>query len=772
MNRHRYFIIILLILMMAIPVSKAAGQTSAVRPPVSMMVLIDNSCSMFPANQIIAGCDAWGSDVNFVRITGANLFIARLGFGEPNESDYQLGVISVGDEPDLLSPLKPLVGIRDSLAKQIASPKAQPATRMVPALKLAYDQIQAGKTARPGNTPAVVMITDGVPWPREGQSDAAIEELAAAHEDTQLFIMLLQNKDKNSTDYENYIRFWQDLQTRYNHIFVYRLTDAAEIQGTYNTILGRLQNTLPSESQAVKARTPVKFYVSNYLSRIVITVVRQNARTDPGVVITDAKNVKVTASDTGVDYFKGTSNPVDVYALDSARLDAGGRGQYWTVSTTKDTTILLDRQGSYRVNLLSPAFTASPTANLYKITERQSPTDEIRVRFNLLDEDNNPILESQPVSGSLILPDGKTTALKDLAALRPDSGGVYDFGLMLSSLYPAIEDSPGRFTIILNAGTVADTGTSAKPVASVNIQMDAGKLPYIRSAAPLPVTCEPSQPFLLRVSVGDYDTVLEGSISVTLTYKDTLLIMEQKEPGIYQADLQQFCSTLIRQQVCSTQQNYNLSIQLDAQIAENYPLETVTREIQAQALGPACTATPIPTLTPTLQPTGTPVPDSDKDGILDSQDRCPTQSGWGITDGCVPWAGILTGLGALGLVGFTSTFFFRWVKVHTFGEPPSGYLLAVRDGKVELGPVDLHDLGMKRRASRLVVGSDSNLAHIYIPGLKSIEFYVERKSVLSFLREPGQKKAFAFLNDEKQLVHTSDPHLVFYLSLKAENITE
>ena len=54
---------------------------------------------------LVAGCTSYGSDVDFLRITGADMFLARLGFDQANEADYQVAVISLGDEPTLVSPL-------------------------------------------------------------------------------------------------------------------------------------------------------------------------------------------------------------------------------------------------------------------------------------------------------------------------------------------------------------------------------------------------------------------------------------------------------------------------------------------------------------------------------------------------------------------------------------------------------------------------------------------------------------------------------------------
>ena len=102
------------------------------------------------------------------------MFLARLGFAQANEADYQVGVISLGDEPNLVSPLGALAGRRDELAGLIANPKPETATRLVPALQLHMraDHITQRKAA---NLPAAVLITDGVPYPPEGQSNAEIE---------------------------------------------------------------------------------------------------------------------------------------------------------------------------------------------------------------------------------------------------------------------------------------------------------------------------------------------------------------------------------------------------------------------------------------------------------------------------------------------------------------------------------------------------------------------------------------------------------------------
>jgi hypothetical protein len=138
--------IILAILLIAIGIiSPASAQDITNHRPINMMmIVIDNSCSMFPINQILAGCDASGSDPDFLRIIGADLFIARLGYSEPNEADYKLGIIAMGDKPKMIANLQPIDKVRADLAAKIANPKPQPATRVVPAMQMAYSESVPG----------------------------------------------------------------------------------------------------------------------------------------------------------------------------------------------------------------------------------------------------------------------------------------------------------------------------------------------------------------------------------------------------------------------------------------------------------------------------------------------------------------------------------------------------------------------------------------------------------------------------------------------------
>ena len=84
-----------ILLIVWVPQVEVQGQSVDSPRPIDLLIVIDNSCSMFPQDQILAGCTSFGSDPDFLRIKGANIFIARLGFGEENEDQYQQRLLTL-----------------------------------------------------------------------------------------------------------------------------------------------------------------------------------------------------------------------------------------------------------------------------------------------------------------------------------------------------------------------------------------------------------------------------------------------------------------------------------------------------------------------------------------------------------------------------------------------------------------------------------------------------------------------------------------------------
>lgn len=763
-------IVLLFSLVVSFPL-KASAQTNEVRKPIDMMILIDNSCSMFPANQILAGCDLYGSDPDFLRIVGADLFIARLGFAEPNEAEYQVGVISVGDKPDLITPLQPISGNRDQVAKEIANPQPQLATRMVPALQMAYDEFHNSPNRRLSNLPAIVLITDGIPWPTEGQGFTQIEDLISKNADTPLFVLLLQNQGQEGTssDYQSYIQFWQQLQTRYNSIFVYLIKDATQIEETYNGIIGQLQNTIPTKGIAVSPDQPLEFYVSNFLQKVIVTVIHSSANDAGKVQIKDSNGDVVQTDDPGVGYFRGKVNPVEVYSISSPRLKDELKDSNWTITSSTPVTVLIDREGTYQINFLSPISAPTDITNVYRAVDRQSPSSGIAIKFNLLDSNGGVVKDPQRIQTKVINPSGQTQSLQDIAAPVNGTDGVYELDLDPLKLYPQIGDQPGRFIFVINAGQAGGQPEESVPIASARLLMDVGRIPYIRSAAPQPLVCGQDWHSDLRVSLGDYDVSQKAPVQVRVFSAHGEVYLQSSEDGVFSGDLTDLCQPEIAVLTCSTQQNVTFTAELMGQFSDGTELPSSQKSIQVQVITPACTPTPLPTSTSLPPPPPTPVPDRDGDGVNDLQDRCPDTYGLAGSNGCLPVQGMLFGLGGAFLLVAGYLWVWPLVRMRVFTEPPKGYILVCRSGAAASEPISLFEIGEAHHTDKVTIGGSAK-ADLVIEGLDAVEFVVERREAMTAIRDAGGKAPFAYFDQQARVVRTSDPKVILRIGLDPKSL--
>src|SRR5262249_10294911 len=154
--------------------------------------------------------------------------------------------------------------------------------------------------------------------------------LVAANPDVPLFIMLLHNKSDPSGEYDRYIQFWEQMQTRYPFVFTYQITSDKQIQETYNAIIARLQNTIPSEGLSITPETPLRIFVSRYVQKIVVTVTHSQGQPKSNVRIQDRKGNVVQENEAGVLHFRGDVNPVEVISIFKPRLSDDLKDDYWT----------------------------------------------------------------------------------------------------------------------------------------------------------------------------------------------------------------------------------------------------------------------------------------------------------------------------------------------------------------------------------------------------------------------------------------------------------
>lgn len=714
-----------------------AGPTAALaqepeeRQPLDMMLVIDNSCSMFPASQIVPGCQIWGNDPDFLRLTGASLFIARLGFAEPNADDYQAGVVSLGEAPpDLISPLQPLPAIRDSLARAISAPEPALATQIVPALQLAYEQLQSSEQRRLGNQPAIVLLTDGAPFPATGQSDAEVESLVASHPDIPLFMILLQNPEQPVEGYDRYITFWEEMQRKQQHVRTYRAGSPREIERTYNEIVSILQNTVSTDGITLTPGQTLNVYVSKYVQRLILTVMHERGRPKGKVEIEDPSGRLVQDGDAEVVRFRGNDNPVEVISIGQARLDQAPRDDVWTVTSDAPVVVFLDRAGAYDIEFLAPEVSATDLTNQYLALDRHSPTQSLLVHLRLLDKAKQPLLDAQPIRGRIVSPDGSTATLPISSNLQPNTQGVYEIPVDFASAYPTVLQTAGRFMLMFEAGLADEGGGTRLPIARADLLVDVGRGPYIANISPDPIVCVAGQPVNLTATIGDLDTARIETVHLRVFGAGREANLSPGGGDVYVGALDPLCKAALSTLGCDATQDTTFRIRLVAELQDGTvaPPTEYTVPVKAQQVACTPTSTPIPTATPT--PTPTPIPDTDVDGLIDPDDECPLKAQWSPPfdrfGGCPPksWLIALLGLAALGLLLLLVLYLVPALLVRTILPPPTGFVLVCKDGQAQGTPKSIHEAGIGARRRQVTIGSDG---HIRVSGVKPVELIVARR---------------------------------------------
>ncbi len=720
-----------------IPVSKLAAQsaTHGEQQPIDMMLVVDNSCSMFPQEEIVGlNCSWFGSDPNYLRITGAHLFIARLGFAETQEKDYQIGAISFGEASPQILPLRPLINneARNGLAADVTNPQPQVETRIIPALEAAYYQLEQGAERKAGNLPAIVLLTDGRPFPEQGQSNADIERLVAAHPNVPVFIMLLKSNTNQDQGFDSYIQFWQGLQGKYQNVRSYRVNSATEIEETYNDIVARLQNSNPSPRYTLVSGTPLNVYINKYVQRLVLTIVHSDAARKGVVAITDSNGnpVVVDASDNSiVSRFEGPDNQVEVISIGRERLDQAPRDTNWTITSDTPVSVFLDYLGAYEIEIMSPAYSLTALTNQLLALDRQPPAQPLPIRFKLVDKQQQVVGEIQSISGQVLLPDGSSKELRVPSTITPDGDGIYEIIYDFAAEYPAIVNTSGRFMFSLQAGDANNSTTDKRiPVARKDLLVEVGRGVYLANITSDPADCRDEGKMLINVTLGDLDTVNRDSIQVKAIGLGQEIELILGDGDIYTGSLDAVCSAMLSATACSETANESIRIRLAAQDINGVALPVSERTLSLRAVGPDCTPTPLPTATPMPTPTPTPLPNQDSDRLPDVQDSCVTQAEWQrfpYWNGCPPpwWAYLLAGLVGLGVLALLALYLLPLLWITFVSKPADAYILVCRDGKQEGRLRSVRSVGYEVRRSVVTIGSKG---HIRVAGM-SKELQVRRR---------------------------------------------
>ena len=770
--------LILISLLLSFSWQNAAGQEEEPQQPIDMMVVIDDTCSNFPMSEVAFGCSVFGSDPDFLRIRGVNLLLARLGLGYPNEKDYQIGAISFGDDPILVSALTPVFQVRDSLAENIERPTPHMETRILDALMESYRQLLRSQVQNPDHVQSIVLISDGFPVPRESQSLEEIERVVAENREVQHFIILLNNADIFPDDFVAYVEFWQQMQLDYNHVFVYPLEDNSKIIDTYYEIISRLEEITPTKPFTLQPGLELEVYIGQFVERMVLTAFQPAGQPKGNIEIIDPQGNQVQSYEAGVSSFNGEFNPVEVISIGPPRLTEELKDQNWTIVSTAEVEIYFDRKGSYSIEFIKPVVKPPEIKNNFSATNSHNSYTNILIDLALVQKDGTQLTDAQPVRGEIVFSDGGERAIRTPRLLEPNAEGVYEFEIDLEKDFPEVFGSEGFLTIVIDAGSANPLGIEPIPIASARLSIELVPGPTIQSIFPSTIKCYPDQPINFSVRIDHYETLNPDSVTARVYDNNAEVKLDYTSNGEFTGDLAPLCEQLIQGFECSTQETSTFHLEIAGQYLDDKQQISINRTLPVDINTVPCTPTPLsPTITvvPTQTPAPTDIPDSDGDGFLDTEDNCALEAGYEFFQGCPPpdYLPLMGGIAALGLVIILIIIILAIRRFRQRSKPPSGYVMACRNNNIVLQPTSIYEVGKKNRTNEVTIGSDRDKANIFIRNLKPVEFIVEeRKDTVYLINAQTKKSVETFSALSARMVKTSNADIILYVSMNQKDLEE
>ena len=232
---------------------------------------------------------------------------------------------------------------------------------------------------------------------QKDRANADIENLIQKYPDIPVFLMILKGAEANLDEFDDYVTFWQCMQQTYDNVFVYLIEKPDQIQDTYNTIVALLQDTIPTKGSLVTPGKDLSFYVSQYIDKVVITASYPPGAQKGSIQVIDPRGQVVQDGEPGVARFSGEQNPVEVISIAAPRLADEYKDQFWTSARIGSPMSSSTGWGLTRSKSDSPEVTPLGLKNVYLVKESQTPRQEFIIRFKLVDNDGEAVLDAQPV---------------------------------------------------------------------------------------------------------------------------------------------------------------------------------------------------------------------------------------------------------------------------------------------------------------------------------------------------------------------------------------
>lgn len=300
--------VILACVALGVLVSRASGQSPTERQPLDVVLVIDNSNSMWEKEGI-------GSDPDLLRIDAAQLFISYLGV-DTAVADNRLAVVSFGTESELIVSLTSLgdQAQREAVKQAIEDPRRMGWTDVNKALNMAYRELFESERLDPTHSPAVILLTDGKPElsSKESREDkeAYVGELRGwgdrfKDKNCPVFTVALSNEATDADpDIQTYYRnIWQEVAASTPPAAYYEARTAADLLKIYHDIVVKLmgkESGDPVIEREVVQRVIEKVPVEEKLERVTFVVLKS----EPGMAVrvTRPCGLPAQAGDPDVNY--------------------------------------------------------------------------------------------------------------------------------------------------------------------------------------------------------------------------------------------------------------------------------------------------------------------------------------------------------------------------------------------------------------------------------------------------------------------------------------
>jgi hypothetical protein len=309
----------------------AAGpEIGAGSPNLDIILLIDNSAGM---SQALAGDPA--SDPNELRIRAAKFLVDFLkANAEATGANHRVGVASFGGVISDTIPLRPLGDnvVRDRIHGEVID-----YTDVRPALRYALGELK-GKSFGSDNKMAVVVFTDGQPWPvgageptitdtqkyflPTDQDPKSLAALLRELQDrgVQVFVLGIGNAKRDQANWTQ-----EGLLPEQHFIPISSTTDLAD---TYHRLAGELLGLAVQPGKQLSPGETVAILVEPYLKQLIISFMKS----DPAIVITltsPSGDRAIAATDSGSHHlvYRIPNPPFDGPWM--ASWTGKGEVQYW-----------------------------------------------------------------------------------------------------------------------------------------------------------------------------------------------------------------------------------------------------------------------------------------------------------------------------------------------------------------------------------------------------------------------------------------------------------